>query len=73
MRRKVPSRTTLPDFDVTMRQIWAIFGVAFDRLTRRGIEDPSERLERVRDVMLAALNDPKLRPPKRERAPTIDQ
>lgn len=66
VRRKVPDRASLPDFDATMRQIWAVFGLAVSRLTQRGIADPAERLGRVRDALRAALNDPAFLPPKRD-------
>lgn len=64
--RRVPSRVHLPEFDATMRQVWAIFSVAVDRLTRRSaITDPAVRVMRIRDALKTALDDPGFLPARK--------
>lgn len=64
--QRVPSREHIPEFDATMRQIWAIFGVAVYRLTRRsGITDPTARVKRIRDALKTALDDPGFLPARK--------
>lgn len=62
LRRKVPNRGWCAEWDATMGQIWAIFGVALGRLYRHGVDDPTERLNTVRDVLLKQINDRSLWP-----------
>lgn len=65
LRRKVPDQTMLGEWTATMGQISAIFGVALDRLHRHGVDDPTERLNTVRDVLLKRVNDRSLWPSRK--------
>jgi very-short-patch-repair endonuclease len=65
LKRKVPDQTLREEWAATMGQLWAVFGVALDRLARRGIDDPADRLNLVRGVMSEAFKDPRLNPPRR--------
>jgi len=65
LRRKVPDRSRMPGFDETLRRTWALFGLATDRLARRGIDDPVERIRRLREILHTAIEDPSLYPARR--------
>lgn len=60
LRRRLPNRSRIESYGQTLRQVDAIFEAALDRLQRRGVADPEEQLDRMRDALRAAFRS--LRP-----------
>jgi hypothetical protein len=64
LRRHVPDRSRIKDYGSTLRQAWFIFVAYLDQLQRRGVSDPAEQLDHLRDALQEARRS--MMPPRRQ-------